>query len=45
MASIKEAVQSATTFAQETLGTGRTAGLLLEEVESATVDLVYQART
>jgi hypothetical protein len=37
MATIKEAVQSAMIFAQETLGPERTAGLRLEEVESASV--------
>ena len=37
MATIKEAVQNATVFAQETLGVERTAGLQLEEVESANV--------
>jgi hypothetical protein len=38
MATIKEAVESASAFAQETLGTERSASLLLEEVESATVN-------
>jgi hypothetical protein len=38
MASIKEAVQNATLFAQETLGLERTAGLQLEEVESTSVN-------
>jgi hypothetical protein len=37
MATIKEAVQSATTFAMETLGPERTEGLQLEEVGSANV--------
>jgi hypothetical protein len=38
MVSIKEAVQSAIVFAQETLGAERTKGLRLEEVESADVN-------
>jgi len=38
VATIKDAVQSAMIFAQETLGTDRTAGLLLEEVESGNVN-------
>jgi len=35
MATIKEAVHSASVFATETLGRERTEGLRLEEVESA----------
>lgn len=37
MATIQEAVQNAMNFARETLGPGRTEGLQLEEVESASV--------
>ncbi len=37
MATIQEAVQNAMNFARETLGPGRTDGLQLEEVESASV--------
>jgi hypothetical protein len=37
MATIREAVQNAVAFAEETLGPGRTEGLQLEEVESTTV--------
>jgi len=37
MATIKEAVRNASAFAVETLGSERTAGLRLEEVESATI--------
>ena len=37
MVAIKEAVQNATTFATETLGLQRIAGLQLEEVESGKV--------
>jgi hypothetical protein len=38
MATIKEAVHNASVFATETLGSERTAGLRLEEVESADVN-------
>jgi hypothetical protein len=38
MATIKEAFQNAITFAKETLGAERTAGLQLEEVESASLN-------
>ena len=38
MATVKEAVQSAVEFAQETLGPARTVNLQLEEVESGVVD-------
>ena len=37
VATIQEAVQNAVNFARETLGPGRTEGLQLEEVESASV--------
>jgi len=38
MATIQEAVQNAATFARETLGPQRTAGLRLEEVESGQIN-------